>query len=81
MIEKCAICGHGLVNNYPDGYPDEWKFCCSCYVVAWIISSSPNKPKNILEIMGHLEECGFCRELLENDRAEVYKYITLVGKK
>lgn len=31
IIEQCAICGFPLTAKYPDDYPDEYKFCCSCF--------------------------------------------------
>ena len=26
----CAVCGMMLNYDYPEDYPDEWKFCCYC---------------------------------------------------
>ena len=31
MTGVCATCGFPLTAEYPDDYPDEWKFCCSCF--------------------------------------------------
>lgn len=30
---ECAICRMFLTKDYPEDYPEEWKFCCSCH--AW----------------------------------------------
>lgn len=27
---KCAVCGNNLTNEFPEDYPNEWKFCCGC---------------------------------------------------
>ena len=35
---SCAICNFPLTVSYPEDYPDEWKFCCSCWHWAGLIS-------------------------------------------
>ena len=32
----CAICDQILTEDFPDDFPEEFKFCCSC--LAWAIS-------------------------------------------
>lgn len=34
----CAICNFPLTVSYPEDYPDEWKFCCSCWHWAGLIA-------------------------------------------
>ena len=34
----CAVCGFPLTVLYPEDYPDEWKFCCSCLRWAELIA-------------------------------------------
>ena len=31
---NCSICDSMLTNKFPDDYPDDWKFCCSCKSMA-----------------------------------------------
>lgn len=31
---NCSICGLFLTKKFPEGYPDEWKFCCICLLIA-----------------------------------------------
>jgi len=36
--DHCIICGDLLEKNkFPDDYPDDWKFCCGCKVIAGFI--------------------------------------------
>ena len=33
--KKCAVCSFPLHNdNFPDDFPNEWKFCCGCLLIA-----------------------------------------------
>jgi len=31
---KCSICGTDLTHMFPSDFPDEWKFCCTCKMIA-----------------------------------------------
>jgi len=31
---NCSICDRMLTKKFPDDYPDDWKFCCSCKCIA-----------------------------------------------
>lgn len=31
----CVICGSMLFNTFPEDFPNEWKFCCSCFSLAY----------------------------------------------
>lgn len=37
-IDCCAVCNHTLNKKFPEDYPEEWKFCCGCRMVAEIIT-------------------------------------------
>jgi len=38
--EECAICGFILDNKvFPLEFPDDWKFCCSCFAWAQFITN------------------------------------------
>lgn len=30
LTGHCAICYSHLIKEFPEDYPNEWKFCCSC---------------------------------------------------
>ena len=34
LTGHCAICYSHLIKEFPEDYPNEWKFCCSCKSVA-----------------------------------------------
>ena len=61
---ECSICKQILTKNFPDDYPDEWKFCCRCKRIAeYLIKTQAHK--NIILTYGF-------RKILNK--------ITLVGK-
>ncbi len=70
--EKCVICGFKLTKKFPEDFPDEWKMCCPCIILAEnIIIHGKDK----LKYMCFPNECeGLLLERLE----EMYKLITIV---
>lgn len=28
--KTCIMCGYKLTQSFPEGFPDDWKFCCYC---------------------------------------------------
>ena len=80
QTECCSVCNSSLFEYYPEDYPDEWKFCCSCYAVAWLSVELPNKPQKILDIIDHVLSCSLCQIMVQEMKTGVYNKITLVGK-
>ena len=35
--EKCVICKFPLTKEFPEDFPDEFKFCCTCKEIAWAV--------------------------------------------
>lgn len=31
---ECAVCRSDLDKDFPRDFPDEWKFCCRCKIIA-----------------------------------------------
>ena len=44
---RCAVCGMMLSYDYPEDYPDEWKFCCHCQPRAIKLIDGMLKPTTI----------------------------------
>ena len=44
FVDRCAVCSHRLHDpeNFPDDFPEKFKFCCSCHTVLINIISDPN---------------------------------------
>lgn len=65
----CTICGFVLEDVFPDGYPKEWKFCCSCLSWAKFITEIDNR-------VGHKE----IENIIKNSPTikKIYDKITLV---
>ena len=67
----CAICGYPLEDVFPDDYPNDWKFCCSCLSWANFILEENIITENIL-----LEDKLHRRRSLIT---RIYEKITIVG--
>lgn len=48
-IDKCVICGNTLEVDFPNDFPDSWKFCCSCLNWANYLINGNGIAKNWLE--------------------------------
>lgn len=43
-VDYCAVCNMWLNYDYPEDYPDEWKFCCCCQPKARMLICGTLKP-------------------------------------
>ncbi len=61
--ERCVICDLLLTNAFPEDFPDEFKFCCTCKEIAfemingdlppdWWIYIRADKIKKIITLVG-----------------------------
>ena len=64
--EGCAICSFPLTTKYPDDYPDEWKFCCSCFKWARrVIRTEDDAYVSIEYMKSMIKESPILKKLLE----------------
>lgn len=70
--KKCVTCGIILTVGFPDGFPDEWKFCCYCLLFAKEISNGHRK--NIENFYGGRDLGDRLKILLD----KIEKHINLV---
>jgi len=56
--EKCVICSFKMTEKFPEDFPDEFKFCCTCKAIAFRTISDdlslPNEywvKKRVMKIM------------------------------
>jgi len=59
--ESCVICSFKLTDKFPEDFPDEFKFCCTCKAIAFrmVINDLPlpleywikNRRKKIMKII------------------------------
>lgn len=65
IVGFCSICGNPLTKEFPAGFPEEWRWCCFCKLIAeWVIED------NLSEIAGY----AFQKRI-----SKIRKLITLVG--
>lgn len=44
---RCAICRFPLIHEFPEDYPNEWKFCCNCLYIAQKLTRGEELNENI----------------------------------
>ncbi len=72
--ERCAVCD-GHINNslFPEDYPKEFKFCCSCRAgIEYIILPSEVQKR-------HIDVCSVCRRFIKRYRKIFLKTVTVFG--
>ena len=61
----CSICNFPLDTEYPEDYPDDWKFCCSCFKLARRITGTWEYNSDFVELLDHdIKESPILKKIL-----------------
>jgi len=72
--ELCVICSFKMTRKFPEGFPDEWKFCCGCKT--WGENIIKQGVAYTKDLYSEYDIDGTFTDLIH----KIYEKVTMVGK-